>query len=81
MKLVSLYVSSFGKLKDFSYDFNDNFNVIKQENGWGKSTLATFIKSIFYGLSGGRTRSVAENERLKYKPWNSTEKFGGPAIG
>lgn len=80
MKLISLYVSSFGKLKDFSYDFNDNFNVIKQDNGWGKSTLATFIKSVFYGLSGSRLKSVAENERAKYKPWNSTDKFGGYVV-
>ena len=48
MKLVRCYVSSFGKLNDFSYDFNDNLNVIKQDNGWGKSTLATFIKAMFF---------------------------------
>lgn len=80
MKLISLHVSSFGKLKDFSYDFNDNLNVIKQDNGWGKSTLATFIKCIFYGLSGTGKRSVDENERLRFKPWNSTEKFGGHVV-
>ena len=76
MKLVSCYVSSFGKLKDFSYDFSEGLNTIKQDNGWGKSTLATFIKAMFYGISSSK-RSVAENERIKYRPWNSTEKFGG----
>ncbi|MBE5737449.1 MAG: hypothetical protein E7348_03520 [Clostridiales bacterium] len=76
MKLISCYVSSFGKLKDFSYDFSQGLNTIKQDNGWGKSTLATFIKAMFYGISSSK-RSVAENERIKYKPWNSTEKFGG----
>lgn len=79
MKLIKCYVSSFGKLKDFTYDFNDKLNTIKQDNGWGKSTFATFIKAMFYGLNGSK-RSVAENERIKYKPWNSTERFGGYVI-
>ncbi len=76
MKLIKCYVSSFGKLKDFSYDFSSGLNTFKEDNGWGKSTLATFIKAMFYGISSGK-RSVAENERIKFKPWNSTERFGG----
>ena len=76
MKLVKCYVSSFGKLKDFSFDFNDGLNTIKQDNGWGKSTLATFIKVMFYGINSNK-RSISENDRIKYRPWNSTEKFGG----
>ncbi len=79
MKIKKCYISSFGKLKDFSIEFNDELTVINHENGWGKSTLASFIKAIFYGLNDGK-RSVAENERTKYKPWNSTERFGGYAI-
>ena len=76
MKLVKCYVSSFGKLKDFTYEFHDGVNTIKQDNGWGKSTLANFIKVMFYGISGNK-RSVSENDRIKYRPWNTTEKFGG----
>ncbi len=76
MKLIKCYVASFGKLKDFTYDFSSGLNTIKEDNGWGKSTLATFIKAMFYGISSGK-RSVAENERIKFKPWNSTERFGG----
>ncbi len=77
MKLLSCYVSSFGKLKDFKYDFNEGLNVFNYENGWGKTTFATFIKAMFYGLNGDRTRSVKDNERTKYKPFNSTGLFGG----
>lgn len=76
MKLVNCYVSSFGKLKDFSYDFGGGLNTIKQDNGWGKSTLATFIKAMFYGLDDGK-RTLEDNERKKFAPWNATEKFGG----
>ena len=76
MKLIKCYISSFGKLNNFTYDFSYGLNTINKKNGWGKSTLATFIKAMFYGLNGSK-HSIAENERKKYRPWNSTEKFGG----
>lgn len=76
MKLISCYVSSFGNLKDFSYDFTDGLNTVKQDNGWGKSTFASFIKAMFYGLNDSK-RTIEENERKRFAPWNSTEKFGG----
>ena len=80
MKLVSCYIQSFGKLQDFSYDFNEDFNIIKQDNGWGKSTFASFIKCMFYGLSGSNKKSPRDNERLRFRPWNTTEKFGGHVV-
>ena len=79
MKLINCYVSSFGKLKDFSYDFSDGLNTVKQDNGWGKSTLAAFIKAMFYGLNDSK-RTLEDNERKKFAPWNSTEKFGGNLV-
>lgn len=76
MKLLSCYVSSFGNLKDFTYDFTEGLNTVKQDNGWGKSTFASFIKAMFYGLNDSK-RAIEENERKRFAPWNSTEKFGG----
>lgn len=76
MKLLSCYVSSFGNLKDFTYDFTEGLNTVKQDNGWGKSTFASFIKAMFYGLNDSK-RTIEENERKRFAPWNSTEKFGG----
>ena len=76
MKIIECYVYSFGKLKNFSYKFNNGLNVINEDNGWGKSTFAVFIKSMFYGLNDNK-RNLQENERKKYAPWNSIEKFGG----
>ena len=77
MKLKRAYIYSFGKFKDFSIEFDSGLNVINHENGWGKSTIAFFIKSMFYGLSGSNKHSVKDNERKKFRPWNSTGKFGG----
>ena len=79
MKLLSCYVSSFGTLKDFSYDFKGGLNVVKEENGWGKSTFAAFIKAMFYGLDDAK-RTLEENERKRFAPWNSTDKFGGNLV-
>lgn len=76
MKLLSCYVSSFGNLKDFTYEFTEGLNTVKQDNGWGKSTFASFIKAMFYGLNDSK-RTIEENERKRFSPWNSTEKFGG----
>ncbi len=76
MKILKCHVSSFGKLKNYTIDLNEGVNVINQENGWGKTTLCTFITAMFYGLDSAK-KSISDNERRKYKPWNSTEKFGG----
>lgn len=76
MKILKCHVAAFGKLKNYTVDFFDGFNQINQNNGWGKTTLCNFIAAIFYGLDNGR-KSVNDSERKKYKPWNTTEKFGG----
>ena len=79
MKLIKCYVSSFGALKDFTYDFSGGLNTVKHENGWGKSTFASFIKAMFYGLDDAK-RTIEDNERKRFAPWNSTEKFGGNIV-
>lgn len=76
MKLIACHVENFGRLHDFDMDFNDGVNIIRQDNGWGKSTLAFFLKAMFYGLDGDRKRTAAESERKKFRPWQGGT-FGG----
>lgn len=76
MKLLSCHIENFGKLKDCSLDFTDGIHMICEENGWGKSTFAAFIRAMFYGLEGERKKSIEENERKRYKPWQGGV-FGG----
>lgn len=76
MRLLKCHIENFGKLKNFEFDFAHGFNNIKEENGWGKSTFATFIKSMFYGLPSTTKRNLDENERKKYMPWQGGA-FGG----
>lgn len=77
MLLKRCYISNFGKLQDFSYEFEEGLNILCEENGWGKSTFAAFIRAMLYGLpqSGSRTR-LEEAERRRYKPWQGGD-LGG----
>ena len=76
MKLLRLHVENFGKLQNFSYSFDKGLNVLLEENGWGKSTLAAFIKAMFYGMPASSKQSLDENERKKYTPWQGGA-YGG----
>ena len=76
MKLIKCHVENFGKLHNFDHEFVIGMNVFIEENGWGKTTLAVFIKAMFYGLPSSKITSVDDNERKKYTPWDNG-KFGG----
>lgn len=76
MKIIKCYIENFGKLHQFEYKFSEGLNTINKSNGWGKSTLATFIKAMFFGFDTSNKRAISENERKKYYPWQGG-KFGG----
>ena len=69
MKLLKCYIENFGKLHKFEYEFKDGLNIINEQNGFGKTTFATFIKSMFYGLDAGTNVKTENSERKKYYPW------------
>lgn len=76
MRLIACHIENFGKLRELDYTFHDGVNVIHEENGWGKTTFAAFIKAMFYGMPSTTKRSVLENERKKYLPWQGGS-YGG----
>lgn len=76
MKLIGLHVENFGTLSGYDLRFRDGLQVFCHENGWGKSTLAVFIKAMLFGLPATTKRSLDENERKKYTPWQGGA-FGG----
>ena len=75
MKINSLYIASFGGIKDLSLDFSDGFNVIYAQNESGKTTIMSFIKMMFYGSERGGN-SLSKNIRKRYTPWDNSQMAG-----
>lgn len=69
MKILSLHIENFGKLSGYDMVFSDGLNVINAPNAWGKTTLATFIKAMFYGMEKKGNLKAYAAERSKYLPW------------
>ena len=70
MRLTKLHIINFGKLSDYTYNFEEGLNSFVFENGWGKTTLSNFIMAMLYGFNGNG-RSINTNLRKKYTPWNN----------
>ena len=58
MQIKKIHISNFGKLHEMQMDFSEGLNVINGENGWGKSTLAAFLKAMLYGMDLTTKRSM-----------------------
>ncbi len=69
MRLVDCHIENFGKLSGYDRTFTEGCNNILASNGQGKSTLATFIRVMFYGFEGESKRGALANERKRFEPW------------
>ena len=69
MKFISCHIENFGKLRNFDYEFSAGLSEILQENGWGKSTFASFIKAMLYGMPKKGNNKPYAVDRSKYAPW------------
>ena len=75
MKLKTLKINQFGKLKNREIMLKDHINIIYGKNESGKSTLLKFILSMFYGLSKNKNgKNYTDYE--KYTPWQEGD-FSG----
>ena len=75
MNIKKLQINGFGNIENKSIELNDGINLIYGVNESGKSTIASFIKSIFYGVN----RNKAGNEFSEFelrKPWKDID-FSG----
>ncbi len=76
MKLLRCHIENFGKLSDVTMDFSGPLSIIKEENAWGKSTLAVFLKAMFYGFDTKKEAGAVDKERNLYRPWQGGH-YGG----
>ena len=75
MRINSIYISSFGGIKDKEIKLADGFNLVFGENEMGKTTIMSFIKMMFYGSPRASSR-LSQNIRQKYTPWDGTPAAG-----
>ena len=78
--IEKIEIISFGKLKNCVYEAKSGINLLSAPNESGKSTLAAFIKFVFYGFSGTRAQSLGENERKLYTPWDGELAAGSVTV-
>ena len=71
-----IQIRSFGCIKNKTIELSRGINVFEAENGIGKSTLAAFIKFVFYGFAGIKLRTSYGNERDMYLPWGESTAEG-----
>ena len=79
MRLISMHIDNFGGLHNYDYKFEDGLNIVLQDNGWGKTTMAAFLKAMLYGFDSKRTKDITENERRRYLPWQGGN-YGGTLV-
>lgn len=77
MKIRELELKHFGKFSDRSIQIEDGINILYGENESGKSTLHTFIKSMFFGMERGRGRASVYDTFSVYEPWENPNYYSG----
>lgn len=75
LKIKTIYIKNFGKLKDFRLSLKPGMNIIYGNNEAGKTTVMNFIKMMFYG-SNSKSSDISKNIRKKYAPWDGSEMAG-----
>ena len=78
MRLISLYIENFGGLSRYSLDFGEGLTVVEANNGFGKTTLAEFLRAMLFGFPR-KGKTLDKSRRQKYTPWNGG-KFGGNLV-
>ena len=75
MKINNIQINGFGNLKEKNLNLKNGINIVFGENETGKSTLANFLKAMFYGVNRNKNGNpFSEYER--FKPWGEGD-FSG----
>jgi len=75
MRFQTVYIKSFGVLREREFSLLPGLNVIEGPNECGKTAFSMFLKFVFYGLSG-RSADGALSERRRYVNWETGEASG-----
>ncbi len=70
MIIEKVDIKSFGKITDLTLTFSEGINIIEGENESGKTTIAAFIKYMFYGFDTSSSSDDVD-ERRKRLNWET----------
>ena len=75
MKIKEIKINNYGNLENKDINLKNKINIIYGKNESGKSTLLSYIKNIFYGISKNKNgKDISDYE--KYKPWGRIDYSG-----
>ena len=80
MKILKIHVDNFGRLSNLDLTLSGGLNAWQEENGFGKTTLATFLAVMFYSFPDEKNRKLpGDSLRERYRPWQGG-KYGGNLV-
>lgn len=77
MVIKRIKIKNFGKISDRTLELSPGMNVLYGENESGKTTVHTFIKSMFYGIARQRGKAAKNDAYTTYEPWENPVVYGG----
>lgn len=69
MKIIKIEIKAFGALKNYILKPKDNLISICEHNGYGKSTICSFISFMLYGIP---KKTLKNNLRARVIPYNES---------
>lgn len=75
MKINKIQINGFGNIENREWEFSDGMNLVYGKNESGKSTIASFLKCVFYGINKNKAGNEFSEFELR-KPWTNGE-FSG----
>ncbi len=76
MRLKNCHIENYGKFTKTDFSFEEDITQFCEMNGFGKTTLASFIRAMFYGLPTAKENAKDFNDRKRFYPFGGG-KFGG----
>ena len=80
MKLISCYIESYGAIKKKNIVFDGNLTSVCEANGYGKTTLASFLEAMFYGMDSDRANSKDFGISIRLTAGISAEMLFSPSV-
>lgn len=77
MEILELWLRRYGKFEDHRIRLKPGINIIYGGNETGKTTIHSFIRSMFFGLSRSRGRAARTDEYQLRQPWDAPGVFLG----